>query len=138
MQKIPLDLAAAGMKLAKPVVKENGMTVMAEGMELTDSLISRLKTMEVGRITVQGNPVDMDGAGSGTQFAERKERLEVLFRRYGADKWMQRVKGRMAQYFQMKAAAQEAKRKAMEALEAEAEAAEAAENEEEPENGGEE
>ncbi len=140
MQRIPLDLAAAGMKLAKPVTKENGMTIMAEGMELTESLISRLETMEIDRITVQGNPVDMGGAGSGTKYAERVERLEVLFRRYTNDKWMQRVKKRMVQYFQMKAAAQEAKRKAMEALEAEAAAAaEAAENgEEEIENGGEE
>lgn len=137
MQRIPLDLAAPGMKLAKPVTKENGMTIMAEGMELTESLLSRLKTMEIDRITVQGNPVDMGGAGAGTKYAERVERLDVLFRCYAEDKWMQRVKKRMAQYFQMKAAAQEAKRKAMEALEAEAKVAEAGENgEDELENGG--
>lgn len=119
MQKIPIDLATPGMKLAKPVTKENGMTIMAEGMELTDSLISRLETMKVDRITVQGHPVDMGGAGSGTKYAERIERLDHLFRRYAKDKWMMRVKGRMAQYFQMKAAAQEARLKAMQALEAE-------------------
>ncbi len=116
MQKIPIDLAVPGMKLAKAVTKEGGMTIMAEGMELTDSLISRLENMKVDRITVQGHPVDMGGAGSGTKYAERIERLDVLFRRYGNDKWMTRVKGRMAQYFQIKAAAQEAKMKAMEAL----------------------
>lgn len=116
MQKIPIDLAAPGMKLGKAVTKENGMTIMAEGMELTDSLIERLQSMKIDRITVQGNPVDMGGAGSGTVYAERLERLEVLFRRYENDKWMSRVKGRMGQYFQIKAAAQEAKRKAMEAL----------------------
>ncbi len=136
MQRIPIDLAAPGMKLAKPVTKENGMTIMAEDMELTDSLISRLQTMEIDRITVQGNPVDMGGAGAGTKYAERVERLDVLFRRYTNDKWMQRVKGRMTQYFQMKAAAQEARRKAMEALEAQDEAAE--NGEDEPESGGEE
>lgn len=115
------------------------MTIMAEDMELTESLISRLKTMEIDRITVQGNPVDMGGAGAGTKYAERVERLDVLFRRYTEDKWMQRVKKRMAKYFQMKAAAQEAKRKSMEALEAEARAADVAENgEAELENGGEE
>lgn len=132
MQKIPIDLAAPGMKLAKPVTKENGMTIMAEDMELTESLISRLKTMEIERITVQGTPLDLGGAGAGTKYAERVERLDVLFRRYGKDKWMQRVKQRMAQYFRMKAAAQEARRKAMEALEAQAASDELSE-----ENGGE-
>lgn len=116
MQKIPIDLAAPGMTLAKAVTRENGMTIMAEGMELTDSLIERLQSMSIDRITVQGNPVDMGGTGSGTVYAERLERLDVLFRRYENDKWMKRVKDRMGQYFQIKAAAQEAKRKAMEAL----------------------
>ncbi|WP_319466486.1 hypothetical protein [uncultured Pseudodesulfovibrio sp.] len=116
MQKIPIDLAAPGMKLGKAVTKEGGMTIMAEGMELTDSLISRLENMKIDRITVQGHPVDMGGAGSGTKYAERIERLDVLFRKYAQDKWMTRVRDRMAQYFRIKAAAQEAKMKAMEAL----------------------
>lgn len=128
MQKIPIDLALPGMKLAKPVIKEGGMTIMAEGMELTESLISRLETMKVDRITVQGHPVDMGGAGSGTKYAERVERLDYLFRQYQSDTWMVRVKDRMAQYFQMKAAAQEAKMKAMENFEVENDDAEDAEN----------
>ena len=119
MQKIPIDLARPGMKLAKAVVKEGGMTIMAEDMELTESLISRLENMKVDRITVQGHPVEMGGAGSGTVYAERVERLDVLFRRYTADKWMMRVKDRMTQYFRIKAAAQEARKKAIEALETE-------------------
>jgi hypothetical protein len=119
MQKIPIDLARSGMKLARPVVKEGGMTIMAEGMELTDSLIARLQNMKIDRITVQGHPVEMGGAGAGTKYAERMERMSVLFRRYGEDKWMVRVRDRMAQYFKIKAAAQEARQKAMEAMEAE-------------------
>lgn len=117
MQKIPIDLAAPGMKLAKAVTKENGMTIMAEGMELTESLIERLNNMSIDRITVQGHPVDMGGAGSGTKYAERMERLDHLFRRYSKDKWMTRVKTRIAQYFRIKAAAQEARMKALQALE---------------------
>jgi len=118
MQKIPIDLAKPGMKLARAVTKENGMTIMAENMELTESLISRLENMKVDRITVHGHPVDMGGAGAGTVYAERIKRLDHLFRRLGDDKWMMRVKERMGQYFRIKAAAQEARRKAMEALEA--------------------
>jgi hypothetical protein len=112
MQKIPINLAAPGMKLAKPVTKEGGMTIMAEGMELTESLISRLEAMKIERITVQGHPVEMGGAGAGTRWGERRDRLDHLFRRYSGDKWMTRVKERMRQYFQIKAAAQEAKIKA--------------------------
>ncbi|MCJ2163295.1 MULTISPECIES: hypothetical protein [unclassified Pseudodesulfovibrio] len=129
MQKIPINLAAAGMKLAKPVTKEGGMTIMAEGMELTDSLISRLEAMKIDRITVQGHPVDMGGAGSGTKWGERKDRLDYLFRKHADDKWMTRVKDRMGQYFQIKAAAQEAKMQAMKSIESN-------EDEAEVENGG--
>ncbi len=131
MQKIPIDLAKPGMKLAKPVTKEGGMTIMAEGMELNDSHISRLQSMKIERITVQGHPVDMGGAGAGTKWAERQERLDHLFRRHGGDKWMTRVKERMGRYFQMKAAAQEARMKALETPDEEAD-----ENAEAPEDGG--
>ena len=116
MQKIPINLAKSGMKLAKPVTKEGGMTIMAQDMELTDSHISRLASMKIDRITVQGHPVDMGGAGAGTRWGERLERLDHLFRQHSKDKWMMRVKNRMSQYFQIKAAAQEAKLKAMEAM----------------------
>ena len=145
MQKIPIDLARPGMKLAKPVTKDNGMTIMAEGMELTESLIERLEGMDIERITVEGQPVDMGGAGAGTRYAERIERLDVLFRRYANDKWMQRVKGRIAKYFQLKAAAEEAQQKAQAAKEAEDRAAmlgsdedEAAQGEDAQAEGGEE
>lgn len=109
------------------------MTIMAEGMELNDSHINRLQSMKIDRITVQGHPVDMGGAGAGTKWAERQERLDHLFRKHVGDKWMMRVKERMGQYFQIKAAAQEARMKAMETVdEAEDEAVdEVAENGEE-------
>ncbi|MUM78805.1 hypothetical protein GKC30_14300 [Pseudodesulfovibrio sp. F-1] len=112
MQKIPIDLARPGMKLARPVLKDGGMVIMAEGMELSDSLIARLAAMKIDRITVEGQPVDLGGAGAGTRYAERVLRLETLFRRYGEDKWMVRVKERMVRYFRIKAAAQEARMKA--------------------------
>ncbi|MGE4424169.1 MAG: hypothetical protein AB7D39_17860 [Pseudodesulfovibrio sp.] len=117
MQKIPINLAAPGMKLAKAVTRENGMTIMAEGMELTESLISRLEGMNIERITVQGHPVEMGGAGAGTHWGERRDRLDHLFRQYAEDKWMMRVKDRMRQYFQIKAAAQEAKMQALKQVE---------------------
>ena len=113
MQKIPIDLATPGMILAKPVTKGNGMTIMAEGMELSQSLIDRLGNMNVDRITVQGHPVDMGGAGAGTKYAERVVRMDHLFRRHKPGSWMDKVRVRIKQYFQIKAAAQEARAKAL-------------------------
>jgi len=138
MQKIPINLAAPGMKLAKAVTRENGMTIMAEGMELTDSLIARLEGMNIERITVQGHPVEMGGAGAGTHWGERLDRLDHLFRRYGEDKWMVRVRERMRQYFQIKAAAQEAKKQAAGQAELAGEDSDAANSAEGVGNGGDE
>ncbi|WP_320170584.1 hypothetical protein [Maridesulfovibrio sp.] len=131
MQKIPVNLAAPGMKLAKPVTRENGMVVLAEGLELTEGIINKLQSMNVERIVVQGNPVDMGDAGNSS-WAQKSERLDYLFRRYSRDKWMFRVKGFFREYFNLKAAAQkaeeEAERLAQEQAAAEAAEAEAAEN----------
>ena len=58
MQKISLKQATAGMKLAKPVENDRGMTLCGAGTELTGDTIDRLIRMEVKRITVEGHPVD--------------------------------------------------------------------------------
>lgn len=113
MQKIPIDLARPGMKLAKPVAKDNGITVMAEDMELTQALIDRLQSMKIDRIVVHGHPVDMGGALGGTKFSERLERLPHLFRGHSNDKWMMMVLNRLQTYFRIKAAAQAARQKAL-------------------------
>lgn len=107
MQKIPLALAKAGMVLARSVVRENGITVVAEGYALTDSLIQRLEGMKIERIVVKGNPLRMEGGGS-TAYDQRLERLDHLFRAYGKDQWMRKVKAFLANYFRLKAAAQAA------------------------------
>lgn len=112
MQKIPTDLAKPGMKLARPVVKDGGITVMAEGMELTEALIDRLGSMKIDKIVVHGNPVDMAGSGGGTAFDERLARMDHLFRHYSKDKWMSRVRDRMKEYFRFKAAQQAARQRA--------------------------
>ncbi|OEU65651.1 MAG: hypothetical protein BA863_01170 [Desulfovibrio sp. S3730MH75] len=122
MQKIPVKLAESGMKLAKPVTRENGMVVLAEGLELTESLISRLEGMDVERIVVQGNPLDL-GSGGDSSWGKKSERLDHLFRRYNEDKWMFRVKGFFREYFNLKAAAQKAAEDAEKLAEEEAAAA---------------
>ncbi len=104
MQKIPLNLVKPGMILGKPVVRENGVVIMAEGTELTDSLIYRLENMKIDRIVVKGNPVDMGNASAGA--AERIKRMDHLFRMHGDDIWMGKVKGFLKRYFAFKASAE--------------------------------
>ncbi len=108
MQKIPLKLAKPGMVLAKPVLRDNGLVLMAEGAELSQALLDRLERMEVGSITVKGNPVDMEGASGGTQYAKVIERLDHLFRKYKSDPFMNKLKVHLRNYFQVKAAAEAA------------------------------
>ncbi len=64
MQRIPINLAQSGMVLAKDVVRAenpNGPAICGKGVQLTDSLIERLRNMGIQSITVQGHPVWMDG-----------------------------------------------------------------------------
>lgn len=70
MQKIPLNMAKSGMKLAKDVLTDNGRVLCGQGTELSDSLLSRLDNLGIESITVEGFPVPMLG--------EEAKPLEVL------------------------------------------------------------
>ena len=95
MQNIPLKAARSGMKLAKPVTQKNGMVVMGEGMELTDSLIAKLQQMKVKAIVVHGSP---EGGGD-SDWDKMAERMGTLFRRYGEDPWMSRLEKALTRFF---------------------------------------
>ncbi len=107
MQKIPLNLAKAGMALAKPVLRDNGLVLVAENTQLSESLLERLARMEIETITVQGHPVDL-GDGGESIHAQRLARLEHLFRRHGQDPWMQKVYTHIREHLRLKAAASSA------------------------------
>jgi len=100
MQKIPLSLAKAGMKLAKPITKANGMPIIASGVELTDSLISKLDGMGIDKVFVVG-----DAVAASQNPSERVLRLDHLFRRMEDDPFMAQVKRHLRSYFTIKAAA---------------------------------
>lgn len=105
MQKIPLNLAKPGMKLAKPVLRDNGLVLVAENTELTESLLERLERMDIAMLTVQGNPVDLGGDGDGTNpYSARAARLDHLFRKHTQDAWMEKIKAHLKNYFLLKAA----------------------------------
>jgi hypothetical protein len=100
MQKIPLSLAKPGMKLAKPITKANGMPIIASGVELTESLITKLDGMGIDKVFVIG-----DAVAASQSPSERVTRLDHLFRRLEDDPFMAQVKRHLCEYFTIKAAA---------------------------------
>ena len=90
MQKIPLNLAKPGMKLAKSVTNDRGVTLCGAGTELTEETIARLSGMDVKRITVVGHPVDM--GGEEKSLSERMDELHARFRNVEADPLMKKIK----------------------------------------------
>ena len=90
MQKIPLELAAPGMKLAKPVTNKRGMTLCSAKTELTEELIERLTRMEVTRITVEGHPVDT--GETEKSLSQQMDELHARFRDVEGDPLMAQIK----------------------------------------------
>ncbi|HEU6435950.1 MAG TPA: hypothetical protein VE028_00680 [Nitratidesulfovibrio sp.] len=107
MQKIPLDLAAPGMKLAKPVTKSDGLVLVGAGVELTATIIARFRASGVQSLTVQGRPVDLgDDGGSGLE--RIAGRLDHLFRKHGQDRFMSTLRNMLQRFFAERIAAAKA------------------------------
>ena len=79
MQRIPLDRATERMRLAKPVVNDNGVTLIREGTELTNPLIERLKNLGIEQIVVQGCSRKTEGKAEKPLSVLERE-LEARFR----------------------------------------------------------
>ena len=54
MAKLAAERLEPGMVLARPVMNKNGMTMLGEGAELTDSLIEKIRDMGIESVHVQG------------------------------------------------------------------------------------
>ena len=94
MQKLPINLVQPGMVLAKPVVNDSGKTLCAEGAELTESLIERLKVMNIIALTVKGHPVD---TGAPVKTVEEKlQELKGRFALVEGDPVMDRIRDAIA------------------------------------------
>ena len=94
MQKVPITLVEPGMILAKPVTNEKGMPLCAEGTELSATLIDRLKTMNIGTLTLKGHPVDLGDAEKTTQ--EKLQDIAARFSRVEGDPIMDSLKDAIA------------------------------------------
>ncbi|BDV01706.1 hypothetical protein TDMWS_17910 [Thermodesulfomicrobium sp. WS] len=101
MRKIALDAAEEGMVLAKPVTRDNGMVLVAAGTAVTAALLDRLRRMGIDRIVVEG---DEPGAAS-VDAASRLARLDHLFRGFGDNAFMMKIKAMIARRITSKAQA---------------------------------
>ncbi|MFV0421748.1 hypothetical protein [Oleidesulfovibrio sp.] len=117
MQKIPLKLAAPGMKLAKAVERADGITLIGEGTELSEALIARIGQTGVSSIVVQGTPVDLDGLDGGADYGKIRKRLGPLFRKHEGDRFMLALRATLDRYFHAKAAEAAAEAAALKAAE---------------------
>ena len=90
MQKVQLSLAAAGMKLAKPVTNKRGMVLYGAGAVLTKEIIARLSDMGAKRITVEGHPVDT--GDSEKSLGQQIDELHARFRKVEGDPLMRKIK----------------------------------------------
>ena len=54
MRKISLESLEPGMRLARSVLNENGMVLLSEDTELTDTVLERLRHMGVDGVCVKG------------------------------------------------------------------------------------
>ncbi len=78
MQKIPVEKATAGMVLAKPLTRKDGVTLMGEGTVLTEQLINRLTDMDIAKLFVKGRPLSIEGEGDKT-LEQRYQEVENRF-----------------------------------------------------------
>ncbi len=87
------------MVLAKPVTKDKGMVLVAQGTELTQGILRRLEDMGVQQVVVEGSPVAEDQGGAGLQ--KKLQRLDAMFRRHTQDTWMMEVKAFLQEYYRL-------------------------------------
>lgn len=53
MRLVPVQMLQNGMKIGKKIFSMEGVTLLAEGVELTDKLIRRLKEIDIGYVYIQ-------------------------------------------------------------------------------------
>ncbi len=117
MQKIPLKLATPGMKLAKPVMNDRGMTLCGPGTELTEQTIGRLSEMDVKRIAVEGHPIDT--GREEKSLSQELDDLDVRFRRVDGDPLMKKIKNAFADVLKERAEQESAEQESAEQEKAE-------------------
>lgn len=87
MKRVVTTEVLPGMVLAKPVTNANGLPVIAAGTALDDTMIDRLKHLDLTSVYVEGDA----GTATGKTLAELEAELEHRFRRVIRDPLQQNI-----------------------------------------------
>ncbi|NPB09612.1 MAG: hypothetical protein GXO17_04590 [Thermodesulfobacteria bacterium] len=96
MQKIPLDMAQPGMKLAQDVTDDKGRVLCGAGVALEAPLIEKFKQLGVRFVTVEGHPVDFPWE---RPLKEELALLEERFSRVTHDERLMKLKEIIKKYW---------------------------------------
>ena len=111
------------MVLAEPVLRPDGLTLAGSGLELTESIIERIRTAGANTVVVEGHPfAGDDGLGNLAVLAAG---LDKAFHRHRDNAFMMTLYNMLNGYFARTIAEQQSKEKEAARLRAQA-AAEAA------------
>ena len=86
MPRLTPDNLQPGMILSKPVTNANGVVMLAEGTELTASLIDKIDGMDIEAVFVKG------AAQSGPSLEEMMAELDKRFRKVEKAPYMDIIK----------------------------------------------
>ena len=106
MQRISLSQAKAGMVLAQAVHRPDGLVLIGEGLVLTDTAIERIRSVGIGIVCVEGNPLGAEGTVG--DLGKVAARLPFLFRRQRDNVLMMTLCGVLSRHFVHRVAEQKA------------------------------
>ncbi len=128
MQRIALSKAKPGMTLAEPVTRPDGLILVGPGLELTESIIDRIRSAGADTVTIEGYPL---GEGEGQEdLRVLADGLSRAFRRYRKNAFMMTLHNMLVEYFAQAIAARKAREEEIARRRAEAAAKAAAEEKE--------
>ncbi len=96
MQKIPLDLARPGMKLARDVTDDQGRVLCGPGVALESQLLEKFKQLGVRFVTVEGHPIKFPWE---RPLEEDLNLLEKRFSRVIQDERLMKIKEIIKKYW---------------------------------------
>ncbi|MEP6601318.1 MAG: hypothetical protein ABJB49_05840 [Nitrospirota bacterium] len=94
MKRVPLQEAAPGMVLVKPVTNSAGQIVVAAGMALNEELITHLERLGKAAVYVEGAPDE----GAGKSFEEVERELTDRFRKVEGEPQLTRIREAIRQF----------------------------------------
>lgn len=92
MRKIGIESITPGMRLARPITNESGITLFGEGTVLDERSIERIKTMGIDYIYIEGV------ATPGIPLEEELHRLDSRFSKVSNVPYMTTIKTAVREY----------------------------------------